>query len=155
VAVLAVVLADRAPLALAQIRAPSIPIAGVQQPVLELAETVDSGALRSTHRGDRRPAPGEPASPERDDLGTLRRRYRADRRLCLEIVRSATPVVITSSAVSAISPVALLSPVAGRKPDAGGVVGGASGGDGASTSTALAIWTVTVALAGMTTCWTA
>ena len=37
-AVGAVVLADRAPLALAQVRTPQVPVAGLAQPVLELAE---------------------------------------------------------------------------------------------------------------------
>ena len=50
-AVGAVVLADRAPLPLAQVRAPQVPVAGLQQAVLELAERLDPLALLA-HRSD-------------------------------------------------------------------------------------------------------
>ena len=49
VAVGAVVLPDRAPLALAEVGAPQVPVAGLPQPVLELAEALDPRPLRSWH----------------------------------------------------------------------------------------------------------
>ena len=49
-AVGAVVLADGAPLALAEVRAPQVPVAGLPQAVLELAEPLDPRPLSARHR---------------------------------------------------------------------------------------------------------
>ena len=48
-AVRAVVLADRAPLPLAEIRAPVVPVAGLAQAVLEPAEALDAFAFHARH----------------------------------------------------------------------------------------------------------
>ena len=48
-AVLAVVFADRSPLALCDVRAPQVPVTGLVQPVLELAETLNPLSLRVHH----------------------------------------------------------------------------------------------------------
>ena len=50
IAVLAVVLAHRAPLAFTDVRPPQVPVAGLAQTVLQLAERVDPCPLRTRHR---------------------------------------------------------------------------------------------------------
>ena len=70
-AVLAVVLADRSPLALSDVRAPQVPVAGLMQPVLELTETLNSLSLRVHHDPftpsgfSARPLPGDGAPDSR------------------------------------------------------------------------------------------
>jgi hypothetical protein len=50
VAVGAVVLAHRSPLALAEVRTPQVPVAGTPQPVLELAEPLGPRPFCTSHR---------------------------------------------------------------------------------------------------------
>src|SRR5262249_36279996 len=69
----AVVLPDRAPLALAEIRAPVIPVAGLAQPVLEPPKALDAIPLGT------RPSPG-PVHRPRNQLGHHPKRVHRDPR---------------------------------------------------------------------------